>query len=409
MFLYKFGRRLGGGAYRAGDRSKTDIFFVQTTDISVGSQLHGQLGYLRSRGLRVAVASADTGVLETIAARDQVAAYGLPIKRDPSVVADLHALAVVFALMRRLAPRVVVYGTPKASLLGAIASWALRVPRRVYCVYGLRAETMSGYRRRLMLLIEKTIIFLSTDVVAVGHGLREEMLAAGISGDVMVFGKGSANSVDMAAYKRRGQDEALRFSFREQQGIPRNAMVVGYVGRITADKGIDTLIEAMRLLREELGDVYLLLVGPDEALNGLQQLTIAVLDEYWVCRTGNVVDTSSVYAAMDVFCLPSRREGLPTVLLEAAASGTPIVATNATGVRDVIPDASCGHIVSIDDGKGLAAALRSVLENPVAAASMANHTQGLVSKEFNRERLWAIQYSFYAAATGVGNGAVSDD
>ena len=114
-----------------GGRFQTDIVFVQTTDISVSSQLRGQLGYLRIKGLRVAVASGDTGLLGLVAAMDQVPAYGLPIKRDPSIMADLRALAAVFALIRKLTPSVVVYGTPKASLLGAIASWVLRVPRRV--------------------------------------------------------------------------------------------------------------------------------------------------------------------------------------------------------------------------------------------------------------------------------------
>lgn len=399
--------RFGKGGLGAGVRFGTDIFFVQTTDISVSSQLRGQLGYLRNKGLRVAVAAGDTGILGAIAALDQVPAYGLPIKRDPSVAADLKALIKVFALTRKLMPRVVVYGTPKASLLGAMASSVLRVPRRVYCVYGLRSETMTGYRRRLMILVERAIVRLSTDVIAVGQGLREQMCDAGINGHVTVFGRGSANSIDIAAYERHGRDEGLRDSVREQQGIPLNAMVVGYVGRMTADKGLDALIGAMRLLREELGDVYLLLVGPDDTLGGLARSTVAAFGEYWVCRTGNVDETSTVYASMDVFCLPSRREGLPTVLLEAAASGTPIVATNATGVRDVIPDASCGHVVSIDDEKSLAKALRSVLENPEAAGSMANNARDLVSQEFDRECLWEMQYNFYAEASGVGKGATN--
>ena len=325
------------------------------------------------------------------------------------MMADLQALAAVFALMHKLSPRVVVYGTPKASLLGAIASWILRIPRRVYCVYGLRSETMTGCRRRLMLLVEKAIVGLSTDVIAVGQGLRKQMLAAGINGQVRVFGRGSANSVDIASYKRHGGDESMRVSFRAQQGIPQDAMVVGYVGRVTADKGIDPLISAMTLLREELGDVYLLLVGPDEAFGGFEQSTIEALTQRWVCRTGNVDETGTVYASMDVFCLPSRREGLPTVLLEAAASGTPIVATDATGVRDVIPDSRFGQIVSIDDAEGLAKALRWVLENPRAAGSNARRAQDLVSLEFDQQRLWEMQYNFYAQASGVWNGATNGD
>lgn len=375
---------------------KTDIVFVQTTDISVRSQLQGQLGFLRSQGLRVAVASADSGDLQTVAAEDGVAAYALPIRRNPSLLADVRALFAVIQLLRTLRPRVVVYGTPKASLLGAVASWMLRVPRRIYCVYGLRLETMSGYRRALMLIIEKALMKMSTDVIAVGDGLRKEMAAAGITGRVTVFGRGSANGVDIATYELNGKDKSLREKFRKEQGIPQQAAVVGYVGRVTADKGIDALVSAMYRVREEFNDVYLLLVGPEEALNSLEGTTLLGLDENWVRRSGNVVDTSTVYGAIDVFCLPSRREGLPTVLLEAAASGTPIVATEATGVRDVIPDSRYGLIVPIDDVENLAEALLVALRNSEDSHSMASRAQKLVRQEFDRQHLWDMQRCFYS-------------
>lgn len=382
--------RLDNGSFR------TDIVFVQTTDVSVRSQLQGQLGFLRSQGLRVAVASADSGDLRTVASEDGVAAYALPIKRDPSLLADVRALFAVIQLLRTLRPRIVVYGTPKAALLGAVASWMLRVPRRIYCVYGLRLETMSGYSRALMLVVEKALVKMSTDVIAVGNGLRKEMAAAGITGRVTVFGRGSANGVDVASYELSGKDESLREKFRTEQGIPHEAVVVGYVGRITADKGIDALVSAMHRVREEFHDVYLLLVGPEEALGSLTTATLSGLDENWVRRSGNVQDTSTVYGAIDVFCLPSRREGLPTVLLEAAASGTPIVATEATGVRDVIPDSRYGLIVPIDDVENLAEALLVALRNSEESHRMAGRAQRLVRQEFDRQHLWDMQHSFYS-------------
>ena len=376
----------------------TDIFFIQTTDLSVNSQLRGQLGYLQRQGLNVAVASSDTGLLGLVAEQDNVIAYALPIKRDPSLLADLKALIRVFGLILKLRPGVVVYGTPKASLLAAVSAWLLRQPRRIYCVYGLRAETMTGFRKRLMVLAEKTIIGLSTDVISVGHGLTEQMIAEGLGGDVTVFGKGSANSIDLDSYRTNGADVAHRESFRTAHGIPANTRLVGCVGRITADKGVDALLEAMKLVRQELGDVHLALIGPDDSLESLHPATVEAFNENWVHRTGNVEDTSTVYAAMDVFCLPTRREGLPTVLLEAAASGTPMVATDATGVRDVIESPEYGTVVPIDDAQVLAKALQSVLENPETAKSMALNAQTMVMREFDREKLWNRQYRFYTRA-----------
>ncbi len=387
------------GSGKAGSRG-TDILFIQTTDISVNSQLRGQLGFLRKKGLNVAVASSDSGILGQVLSEDQVEGHVLHMERDPSLLADAKALLKVLALVMKLRPRLVVYGTPKASLLGSVASWLLRVPRRVYCVYGLRAETMQGRGRHLMLLIERFIMGLSTDVVAVGDGLRKQLAEAGLRGPVRVLGRGSANGVDVATYELDGSDQSLRRAVRDRYGIPLDAKVVGFVGRITADKGLDTLIEAMKSLREDLGDVFLLLVGPDDAVEGLRAETVAAFQEPWVRRTGNLDATSGVYGAMDVFCLPTRREGLPTVLLEAAASGTPIVATDATGVRDVVPDSECGLVVPIDDSAELSSALNRVLANPGEADSMAENAKRFVTRWFDRERLWEMQYRFYAGPPG---------
>ena len=134
------------------------LVFISTTDLSVHSQLRGQLGYLRQAGFEVTLIASDTGRLAGIAFSDGIPFEDLPMTRSPHPLKDLVSLVRLTMLLRKMSPDLVVYGTPKASLLGSLASRLSRVPRRVYFLYGLRAETATGLSQRFLLACEKFVI-----------------------------------------------------------------------------------------------------------------------------------------------------------------------------------------------------------------------------------------------------------
>ena len=167
----------------------------------------------------------------------------------------------------------------------------------------------------------------------------------------------------------RGHARLVRASL----GIADDAPVVGFVGRLVAEKGLRELLEAARLVRERVPAVVLLLVGgSDEEKAG--SLTPDAAREAGVAEacvfTGVRHDMPELYRAMDLFALPSHREGFPRAPMEAAAMGLPCVLTDVRGCRQVVTHGRNGLLVPVGDPACLAEALVLLLTAPALARRM---------------------------------------
>ena len=188
--------------------------------------------------------------------------------------------------------------------------------------------------------------------------MRERVCADGLAKPdrVRVLGAGSANGVDVRRFapeRRELSDES-----RAKYGIPRNKVVIGFVGRLTRDKGIEELARAFVEVHRRQPDVVLLVIGDYEHRDRPSPDAVEVLSTHPNVRlAGFQDDVIPGMAAMDIVVLPTYREGLGNVLLEAAALGLPTVATNATGARDAIVAGTTGLQVPVGDAKALAEAL----------------------------------------------------
>lgn len=125
------------------------LVYGVTVTTTAAVLLRGQLGWMREHGWDVHVVASPSPEHDKIAEREGVTCHALPMNRSISVVDDLKALVAWIRLLRRLRPGVINVSTPKAGLLGAVAGWLLRVPRRVYLVRGLRLESEQGWRRKI--------------------------------------------------------------------------------------------------------------------------------------------------------------------------------------------------------------------------------------------------------------------
>jgi glycosyltransferase involved in cell wall biosynthesis len=235
---------------------------------------------------------------------------------------DVIAFCRMLWLITKLKPDIVEFSTPKAGLLGNVAAWIRRVPVRVYFLRGLRLETASGFMRIVLLWSEKIAAACAHVVVANSRSLSDRAHELGISNEkkTTMLGSGSSNGVDV-----------LRFcpgksSVREEFGIPADARIIGFVGRLTADKGIPELLEAFVKILRKHPESYLLLVGWFDAAEDALGLRLRARIEGHprIICTGYVPDPAPYYRAMDLMVLPSWREGFPNVVLEASASGVPV-------------------------------------------------------------------------------------
>jgi glycosyltransferase involved in cell wall biosynthesis len=364
--------------------------YVVTSPLTV-TLLRGQLRYMAAAGFEVTVVSAPGPQLEAAAAEDGVSAAPLPLERELSPLADLKTLLALRRLIKERRPHVTNVSTPKAGLLGGLAARLAGVPVRVYVLRGIRYETVSGVRGRLMKLAEGIACASAHRVICVSESVRKRMELHGLltrEGST-VLASGSSNGVDADRFAPTGERLAHARRLRHELGIPEGAPVIGYVGRFTRDKGIPELLDAFALVKKTVTGVRLLVVGGDEVGDPLPAETRERLgsDRSIVC-TGFVDDAAPYYHVMDLLALPTHREGFPNTVLEAYAAGKPVVATRATGVVDAVMEEGTGLLVPVGDVRALAEALDTMLKSPETRHDMGAAGRRWVARDFRPVRIW---------------------
>lgn len=375
------------------------LLVVVTHPMSADILLRGQLAHLAAAGFEVAVAAAPGPQLDRVAEREGVEVFPIPFEREIHPVADVRALVRLIRLVRRWRPQVISAGTPKAGLLGMLAGRAAGIEARIYVARGLRLETASGLPRRVLVAAERIAAAAAGTVVCVSDSLRRRYLELGLApaAKTIALQQGSSNGVDVERFRPAAPGEAA--ALRRQLGFPAAAPVVGFVGRLTRDKGVADLVEAFfGTVIERHPEARLLLVGDHEPGDALPIEVRERLGDPRVVLTGFVNDTAAFYRAMSVLALPSYREGFPNAPLEAAASAVPVVAYAATGTVDAVAHGESGILVPVGDRRALAAALITELEEPASASRRGRAGRERVLRSFTRERVWQAWADVYRAA-----------
>jgi lipopolysaccharide/colanic/teichoic acid biosynthesis glycosyltransferase len=378
--------------YSGGKRSarrRPHLLFVVTASCSLGF-LNGQLKYLRSQGFEVSVISSSGPEQETVR-KEGASVFSVPMEREISVGKDVFALWRLWRIMRRTHPDVTIVGTPKAGLLGGLASVLAGVPRRIYILHGLRLETSGGWKRRLLFSCERLACCCAHIVRCVSPSLMNRVIQLDIvAGDkCMVVGQGTSNGIDLEHWRRSPESEVIAQQTREWLGISPQALVVGFVGRFTRDKGIVELYEAFTQLQASYSNLRLLIVGEFEKGDPVPPGIRARIEcDPAVVRTGFAADVAPYLWTMDVLALPTYREGFPGVPLEAQAASIPVITTDATGAIDAILDGVTGIHISIGDIGALSAALNRLLADPELRTRMGHAGCAWVEQNFKRETVW---------------------
>jgi lipopolysaccharide/colanic/teichoic acid biosynthesis glycosyltransferase/glycosyltransferase involved in cell wall biosynthesis len=347
---------------------------------------------LRASGFEVAFLASPGLASREFALAEDVPVIELPMRREPSFLADLGALVRLTRVIRRLRPAITNFGTPKAGLLGNVAAFLCRVPCRVYTLHGLRLETARGWKRRLLTLSEKVACRCAHRVICVSTSLRGKTIEFGLvkPEKAVVVAGGTCNGVEAELFAPTPANLARAERLREALSLAPGVPVLGFVGRFTRDKGIGELLKAFRCLRQARPQLRLLLVGDFEDGDPVAPSVRAEIEsDPNIIRPGFVADTSAYYHLMDVVALPTYREGFPVVPLEAQASGKPVVTTRATGAIDSVLDGKTGLMVPVGDPEALAKATGSLVDDPGRRAKMGRAGQEWVRREFSGERIRA--------------------
>jgi glycosyltransferase involved in cell wall biosynthesis len=223
--------------------------------------------------------------------------------------------------------------------------------------------------------------------------MRSEALALGIApaGKLRVLGDGSSNGVDLRKFSPGPTD------VRERLGIPAAAPIVGFVGRLTEDKGVPELIEAFDAILRRVPEAHLLLVGWfDAAEDALDEAVRKRIENHpRIHSTGYVADTAPYYRAMDLMTLPTWREGFPNAVLEAAATGIPVITTLCTGSRDSVVPEVTGLLIPPGYPEAISEAVLKLLLNPAQRQRMGAAARRWVLEHYTNERVLGLLTGYY--------------
>lgn len=322
------------------------------------------------------------------------------IARSMNPLAALCSLAALVALFRRERFDVLHVHTPVAALIGRIAARIAGIPLVIYTAHGFYFhDRMPRWKRMLFVVLERIggrfndLLFSQSaedaeDAVRERIAPRESVLAIG-------------NGVDAARFDpaKAGSGDTVRGEF----GIPAEAYVVGLIGRQVREKGVAEFLDAATRLAERLPDVYFLVVGErlaSDHAGGVEQefaQARALLGRRLVAP-GLRSDVPQLLAAMDLFCLPSWREGMPRTIIEAMMMGKPVLATNIRGAREeVVPEAT-GLLVPVRSPGALEAAMERFVRDPEWGKRLGEAGRQRALMLYDEQKVVALQLERIAQA-----------
>ena len=344
----------------------------------------GQIEALNRNGIKTTVVDIEDAELRSILPAETVF-FPVGFTRLINPLRDLKVLWQLYKIFRKYKYELVQYSTPKASLLSAIAAFISRIPIRVYISWGLYYSTQKGLKRFVFKMLEKVTCRLSTHIVPIAHemvnAIESEGLGKASKCEVML--NGSACGVDLKKFDPEKWPEE-RSRIRNEYHISKRGIVIGFIGRLTGDKGISELVAAFTKIAEEMDDVYLLIIGHQEEKDRLPPHTEKVIATHPKIRgIGWQNNPIPCYMAMDIFCLPTHREGFGKVNLEAQAMFLPVVSTNVIGPRESVENGQTGFLVEPGSSEALVEPLKKLILDPELRKKMGQKGRKRVEQMFD--------------------------
>ena len=345
----------------------------------------------RDLGLEIHVA-APPGRVAADFRRDGFTFHAIPMTRKgTSLWKEPATVLALLRLYRNLRPSLVHHLRLKPVLYGSIAATLAGVPAVVNTLTGLgfiftdESEKTAPLRKWVEMGCRRAFRHSNLRVIFQNPDDRAVFIRKGIlTGEQTAVIKGSG--VDLSVYRPSPEPE----------GLP----VVMLASRMLWDKGVAQFVEAARILKSEGVQARFALAGDSDPDNpaAIPQEQLDVWKdsgdvEWWGLQESQKMP--EVLAKSHIVCLPSYREGIPRILIEAAASGRPIVTTDAPGCRELVRPGENGMIVPSRDIASLANALRFLIENPETRVAMGNNNRQVAVQEYSQELVIAQFMSVY--------------
>ena len=307
----------------------------------------------------------------------------IPIARGLSPVKGLVAIWRLFFFFRRESFDVVHVHTPIAAFLARIAAFFARVPFVVYTAHGFYFHDDMPFLKRIVFILAEILMRPMTDLLFT-QSSEDAINAASlkIMSKQKIFDIG--NGVNTIQF-----DPSVAYP-KDEFALPNESVVIGMVSRLVQEKGIVEFLEAAKMLALDYPKVFFLLIGSrlssdyDSSVDGAIEDAKNVLGSRLIL-TGEREDIPALLANMDIFCLPSWREGMPRSIIEAMMMELPVVATNIRGSREEVIDGETGFLIPVRDVNLLYEKLVYFVNNPTIRVKMGHSGRNRALKLYDEK------------------------
>ncbi len=341
------------------------LVHVTTVDMSLVLLLGPQLRAFSEAGMEVVGVSAPgpfVPQLESWGIRHEPLHHAT---RSVAVGQDVMALGELWRLFRRLSPDIVHTHNPKPGFYGRLAARAAGVRGVVNTVHGLYASPEDPFVRRAPVYALERLASLCSGAELVQNPEDLAVLARlGVPSHKLVL---LGNGVELERFRPGADEGDSRRQIRAELGLDHRSIVVGTVARLVWQKGFKEFFAAAERLRATHPEVVFLVVGgsdPEKADAITPEDLAAAGRRGRIVFAGDRDEMERVYRALDIFVLPSYREGFPRSAMEAAASGLPVIATDIRGCREAVTHGKSGFLVPVRDPQRLADAIERLVVDP---------------------------------------------
>lgn len=362
------------------------ICHIATIDFAIRFLTFNQLCYFKQKGYDVSVICSPGPWVSEIE-RAGIRVHAIPMSRSITPFKDVVSF---FRLLYRLNKErfdIVHTYTPKAGLLGTWAAALTRVPIIIHSNLGFYFHEHSPWlKKHIFIWVERLSVLFADVIFSVD---KEDMVTAkeeGIGNPESLRYLGGW--VDLKRFDPDKFPPSFVLQKKRELGIEENQKVIGIVARLVREKGYVELFEAFQKILQKHPNTVLLSIGPEEP-EKFDAVDIRMAKRYGIEEhtmfLGVRTDVQELYTIMDVFVLPTYREGIATSILEASAMKLPIVATNVRGCREAVDNGKSGILVPHKNPEKLAEALLWILEHPNEAREMGEAGRKKVEREFNED------------------------
>ncbi|GIW00311.1 glycosyltransferase family 4 protein [Roseiflexus sp.] len=365
------------------------VAHITTIDQSLRYLLLNQLRSIADAGYQVTGISAPGPDVPAIEVRG-IRHIAAPLTRRLTPFADLRALMRLYRIFRQEHFTIVHTHTPKPGLLGQLAARMAGVPVVVNTIHGFYFhEHMPPAQRRFYITMERIAARCSDLILSQSSEDLATALRLGICPPERIQLLG--NGIDIRRFDRSRVDPAHLAHIRQSLRLLPDVPVIGFVGRLVAEKGVIELARAVQQVQSHFGPVTLLIVGgvDRDKADALTPETIQAAAGAATCVFAGIrQDMPEMYALMDIFALPSYREGFPRAPMEASAMGIPCVVTDVRGCREAVEHGRNGFLTPLRDVDALAHALVQLLQDESLRATMGDAGRRMALERFDEQQIF---------------------